>query len=145
MSNQAENQELLQEIRNEHKALRELLGATSRTLTKGKESVGDVSEMLVSLRNQLEQHFQNEEAVGFFDKIAAEAPRLAEKTQHIHKEHAKLIKTLKELAAFVTERSNWWDETERRFQEFSRELGHHESTETELLMDAYMRDIGMGE
>ena len=144
-SNPQENQELIQEIRDEHQALRDLLGAISRTLATGSDGVGEVSSMLSSLRTQLDQHFADEEKIGFFDKVAEKALRLAERTQHLHDEHAKLKSTLKNLAEFVEEKSNWWQETERRFRDFSKELMHHESAENELLMDAYMRDIGLGD
>jgi len=143
MSNASE-QNIHERIQREHDALRELLGKVHRTLTKRRESVANVSEMLQSLHRHVRTHFDEEEQGGFFEEIVSQAPRLSTRAETIQGEHARLNNDLLELivCADDAKSEDWWQNLEAKFHEFSKELMRHESKENELLLEAYSDDIG---
>ncbi len=144
-SNETKHRELLEEIRQEHDELRQLLGTISHALGDRLETVARVAEMLTSLQGHVEKHFDEEEEIGFFEQVAEKAPRLADKAQQLRDEHAQLrdtLKTLIEHAADHDDTDEWWSKTESLFRDFCRDLMHHESAENSILMDAYQQDIG---
>jgi len=134
-----------EEIRREHEELRALLGTVHRTLAEQKETVPHVSEMMASLCEHLETHFNEEEFDGFFDDVSQRAPRVTEITNELRDEHnsfRETIRGLAETAANGDASAEWWHRLEHDFHSFSTELMHHESKENELLQDVYTDDIG---
>ena len=145
MSQDTDRLKLLEEIRQEHDELRDLLGVINKALSGKLESVARVAELLNSLRTHIDHHFAAEEETGFFNEVTETAPRLSEKVDQLKEEHARLrvaIKALVEYAENSAGDADWWTETEKRFREFSKTLMHHESTENSILLDAYDTDIG---
>jgi len=141
----ADQESLYEEIRREHEELRVLLGTVHRTLGERSETVTHVSEMLESLRDHVETHFTEEETDGFFDDVAARAPRVTDRTNELRNEHKLLLQNIRKLADTASSgdgSSDWWQRLDNEFHDFSKELMHHESKETELLQDVYTDDIG---
>lgn len=138
-------QQRYEEMRREHEELRELLGKVRRVIAKRAESVAHVSDILASLVTHVETHFADEEVEGLFDELAEQAPRLTERTEQLRQEHVQLraaIGKLAELAASGDTSSDWWQQLETAFHQFSTQLMHHETKENELLQEAYTEDIG---
>jgi iron-sulfur cluster repair protein YtfE (RIC family) len=137
--------EFFEEIRREHEELRDLLGDIHQMLAKRLEAVASVSEMLASLGDHVETHFSEEETAGFFDDVTDRAPRLSDRIDALRTEHQQLlaaVRRLKEVANGGDGSADWWQRLESAFREFSKELMHHESSETEILLEAYNDDIG---
>ena len=136
---------LLEEIRKEHEELREVLGVVHRTLGKREAAVATVAEMLSLLGDDVAAHFSDEESAGFFDDVLDRAPRLSNRIDALRGEHQQLSATVARLQVVATNgdgSSDWWQQIETAFHDFSKELMHHETTENELLLEAYTDDIG---
>jgi iron-sulfur cluster repair protein YtfE (RIC family) len=134
-----------EEIQREHEELGELLGDVTRTLAKRLVSVSQVAEMIGTLVEQLEQHFDEEETGGFFDQIVSQTPRHAERCKSLREEHTWLLASIRELneqASLGDDSDDWWQRLESKFHEFSKELMQHESKENELVQKVYTEDIG---
>lgn len=137
--------DIMEEIRREHEELRALLGDVHQMLAKRVETVAGVSEKLASLVHQVETHFSEEETAGFFDDVIERAPRLSDRIDVLRDEHRKLqaaVRHLQELAGQGDGSADWWQRLDSAFHDFSKELMHHESCESEILLEAYTDDIG---
>ena len=145
MNDPQANHELFEDIRREHEELRELLGEIHQMLAKRLEAVANVSEMLASLGDHVETHFAEEETAGFFDDVTDRAPRLSDRIDALRRDHLELLATvrqLNEVAGSGDGSADWWERLESAFHEFSKDLMHHESAESEILIEAYTDDIG---
>jgi iron-sulfur cluster repair protein YtfE (RIC family) len=133
-----------EQIQREHEELRGLLGEIHRVLSERLESVANVSEMLASLSKHIETHFSEEEVDGFFDDIVEQAPRLSTRTSALRNEHVRLLESVRALAGLARSEDcrDWWEQLERKFHTFSKELMQHEGSENELLQDSLEDDIG---
>ena len=90
-------------------------------------------------------HFAEEETAGFFDDVVDRAPRLSDRIDALRTEHQQLlaaIRRLNEVAGDGDGSADWWQRLEAAFHQFSNDLMHHESTENEILLEAYTDDIG---
>lgn len=148
MPNSQSKHNLIEEIRQEHEELREALGKIHQTLHKREAAVATVAKMLSLLGDDVEAHFSDEETAGFFDDVLDRAPRLSGRIDMLRNEHQQLSATvdhLQEVAISGDGSDDWWQRIETAFHEFSKELMHHESTENELLLEAYTEDIGTGD
>lgn len=142
---QTDRSKVYQHIRDEHEALRQLLGHLHQVLTGRTQMPDHVAEMIASLRKHLTTHFREEEEDGFFDEIVEQAPRLSGQAGQLCEEHISLREAVEELdrvAATKTGSASWWEEVTERFHRLSKKLMHHEHKENELLQDAYENDIG---
>jgi hypothetical protein len=136
------NQELwtlLRELR--HRCQRPIAPAQGRHLI----------DKLCQLRDQLALHFSLEEAYGYFDDPVDVAPQLSRQAEHLRGEHKELYTDLCDLV----DRSErmFYDEQYAQlalwigpeFLAFDERLREHEDRESELIMDAYTGDIGVGD
>ncbi len=139
------NNEQLDEIRREHAELRELLGQVHHAVANRLRTVAQVAELLATLSDHIETHFQEEEFGGFFDEVVSQAPRLSERTDALREEHQRLLTLVNQLSDLALQGNgsdDWWEKLERQFHEFSKDLMHHEHKENELLQEAFVEDIG---
>ena len=133
MAEQTE-QEIQEEIRREHEELRHLLGTVRRAISSRLEGVPRIGEMIASLAEHIETHFQEEEVYGLFDQIVDQAPRLAGKTDELRAEHVQLlgsVGTIVKTASGGDGSDGWWTQLDKHFLQFSKDLMHHESKENE--------------
>jgi iron-sulfur cluster repair protein YtfE (RIC family) len=145
MTSNSSNEEALKRIQEEHHELRELLGKIHQALTQHRQDIAEVSSLLNTLKDQIEEHFREEEEGGFFEQITDQAPRLQHRAGEVRDQHADLSERISQLCVQASTGSgdeSWWQEMERQFHDFSKELMHHEGRENELLQDAYAQDIG---
>lgn len=134
--------QLYEEIRREHEHLRELLGGLHQTLSGRAEAAGTASEMMSSLQQHVQEHFNEEEEGGFFHEVVCQAPRLSDRTESLKSEHVALAATVAELVEAAENERDLCTALERRFHDFSKSLMQHEGKENDLLLDAYELDIG---
>lgn len=137
--------DVFEQTRQEHEELRDLLGAVTRALSQRHDTVDRVAELLTTLSEHAQTHFDQEESSGFFEQVVAKAPRLSDRADALLQEHAALRETLRSLATQARENRtspDWWDDMEKGFHDFSKRLMHHESEENAILQEAYGQDIG---
>lgn len=138
--------EIFERNRREHEELRESLATLHRVLTERKEPVMRVGEMFANLAQQIQTHFrEEEEGEGLFDQSVARQPRLAGRADALRDDHLKLteqVRKLSEHAHHDQDQPDWWQRLADEFQQFSKDLMHHEHQENELVQDAYIQDIG---
>ncbi len=145
MSDAQQKHELFEGIRREHEELRELLGDLHRRLADRLEEVAGVAEMMASLDEHVQTHFNEEETAGLFDDVVERAPRLSERIANLRTEHQQLLAAVRELKQAADQgdgSADWWQGLNSAFHSFSKELMHHENTENDILMEAYTDDIG---
>jgi iron-sulfur cluster repair protein YtfE (RIC family) len=135
----------IEQVLQEHNALREKLGRIHTVLAGREPNQAEIETLLSEFLHTLLVHFSNEEDQGFFDEVTAQAPRLASQAGKLCVEHKQLLRDADELFRFATAGSPsmpWWRELHTRCHEFSKRLMHHESEENRLLQEAHQADIG---
>ena len=144
MSKEDSRHELFEQIQQDHAELRKLLGEIHQVLSRKEASVASVAELLESLTNHIETHFEEEESTGVFDQVSAREPRLTDRATALYAEHDQLRQTVHalNLAAKSDGGSDWWEKLEAAFHDFSKDLMRHEHQENELVQEAYEQDIG---
>jgi len=148
------NAAFLQEIKEVNSELWQLLekvGHLCSTAHQIEHQGRHVVDMLGALRDQLALHFTLEEAYGYFDDPVHVAPRLCLAATALRDEHELLYARISRLADEVDELqrsgrlAKSGDHIVARFREFSELFQQHESRESELILEAYDSDIGVGD
>ena len=148
------NAAFLQEIKQDNVELREVLGELSRRLLRRRVRHSDAREMadlLVRLRDQLAVHFSLEEAFGYFENAVTIAPRLSERADELRSQHDLFYQDICAICE-QAEKLLYHEASPRtlrqvatRYADFHDALMQHESAETELIMEAFDDDIGVGD
>jgi hypothetical protein len=141
--NRPPHDETFRRIFAHHRDLWDQVGRIGQLLRERTASIDEVSDLLAQLGDRLIKHFMGEESDGYFDDMLLDAPRLVGRANDLLAQHPRLSTRVKDLVgiepAGIT--PTWWDETERRFDEFVKELLAHERGEDRLLQEAYTHDI----
>ena len=134
-----------QDVTDQHVHLRNLLEDISRCLGRRDKSRAEVLECLRRLQEELREHFEHEEAGGYFHEVIEIAPRFKPRLDALLAQHPDLKHRLDQLQR-TAEREpvddDWWHAVTEEFALFYDELDQHERGETEMLQDAYTRDVG---
>jgi hypothetical protein len=134
---------VLQEIFDDHKALKALLAKIDETLGQRQATVAEATRLLNQLGNHLMAHFALEESGGYFTEAVLHAPHLAGRSKALMDQHDRFLTAARALIAPTGEGADsWWEETRRRFAGFQQELLRHERSEDSLLQEAYVDDLG---
>ncbi len=90
------NAAFLQEIKEDHHELRQLMHHTASMLRVGmsEQDQPRLTEMLVKMRDQLAMHFTLEEAYGYFEDAIEAAPHLNRQAEKLRAEHPLLFNEL---------------------------------------------------
>jgi hypothetical protein len=146
--NQTTSHDVAERIKQEHGALRDKLRRIHAVLAMREMNAEELRELLAEFQIALGVHFSNEEeSEGFFESVTTHSPRLARQAGQLCIEHAALLRKAAELCRFAAAgcpSTAWWRELSSRCHEFSRQLMHHESAESQLLQQAYQDDLGDG-
>lgn len=148
MAQQPDRHALFDQIQKDHNELRRLLGEVHHVLSRKLENVARVAEMVESLTDHVESHFDEEEATGVFREVSEREPRLTSRAEELRCEHDRLRETVQALnlaAKSGDGAADWWEQLETAFRDFSKDLMHHEHQENELVQEAYEQDIGAGD
>jgi len=105
-----------------------------------------VRTMLVSLREHLRSHFEQEEGEGFIEESVARVPRLSPAARKVLAEHPRLLAELDGLldrlpAADISRGA--WREASRAFAVFADHLQAHERSENAVVQEGYNEDLGL--
>jgi len=129
----------------QHQALKQLMKQIATMLGDRSGTVDEVGQLLGELGDKLVKHFALEESGGYFGEALLHAPRLVSRANDLMAQHPKMTAQAKGLVQTGDAATDWWAETEKRFQAFSRELLLHEQSEDRLLQEAYTNDIEAGD
>ncbi|REJ69759.1 MAG: hypothetical protein DWQ31_03485 [Planctomycetota bacterium] len=101
---------------------------------------------LTQLRQLLKDQFEAEERAGYWADVLANTPELAEETNDVHREHAKVRETLEGILELVTPVASHsfreWQEIDKKFLQFAWMLASHESHKNRLIQRAFCDDVG---
>ncbi len=148
------NAAFLQEIKQDNVELKQLLREMSSHLMQRRPRMSDprsLVELLVRLRDQLAIHFSLEEAFGYFENAIEVAPRLSERAEELRGEHALFFRDISNLCEqaekllYHETPNHGLRQIAARFASFHDALDQHETRETELIMEAFDDDIGVGD
>jgi hypothetical protein len=148
------NPAFLQEIKDDHHELRQLMHHTAAMLGRPawmKMEYDRLVELFTRLRDQLAMHFSLEEAYGYFEDALSTAPHLSKRAESLRAQHFELYSELCRLA----ERAEQFLYHEAAagaparlaedYLQFSERFRDHESRESELIMEAFHDDLGAGD
>ena len=150
----AVNAAFLQEIKQDNQQLRDVLEMSRQLLQNSCCERSDVRqwlEALEELRDQLALHFALEDAYGYFEDAAIEAPRLSQRAEQLRGEHVELFQEMCRLAdradRLLHEKAGGRQlrNLSQAFFAFVDRLQSHERHENELIMAAFDDDIGVGD
>lgn len=132
----------------EHRELFEAVDYIRRMLAGGAASRGIILHILRDLRKMLLEHFQHEEAEGYFAETARVAPHLTEHVERLLAEHQEMENLLTALIAGPQSQAAigpWWRSVDNQYSHFVSLFLSHEAAENRLLQDLYNEDLGDGD
>lgn len=148
------NAAFLQEIKDDHHELRQLLHHTAAML--GRPAWMPIEcdrlvELFGKLRDQLGMHFSLEEAYGYFEDALVVAPHMSRRAERLRSQHYELYSELCRL----TERAEQLQYHEapdssarglaEDFRRFSERFQQHELHECDLILEALNEELGAGD
>lgn len=127
------------EITQEHAALQRRIKEI-RDVLAGRLQTDSPAAAIARLCREARQHFDREEAGGYFAEALARAPGLREQADKLQGEHEVLSARLKELAQAARDKLPI-ESLRQRFEALSRQWLRHEADENRLLLTAYNQDV----
>jgi uncharacterized protein involved in exopolysaccharide biosynthesis len=138
----ADPPEVVGRVDDDHQTLRAKVDALRQALTApDRVSPQAFAAQVESLAAQLESHFALEEDSGMFVDITSQVPELGHRVQRLLNQHVELR------AAFadILERLRARQDVAAALTEALDDLVAHERSETQLIQDAYLTDLGRGD
>jgi hemerythrin len=132
-------------LADEHAQLRDLLKQMQTCFAEASASPDEATALLDNAREQLETHFQHEETGGYFRGILEASPHLRNRVAELEHEHVQFLALLDHMRARAASHDVeevWRSDCASLFEEFRASLLAHESSEHELMQEAYSQDIG---
>jgi hypothetical protein len=148
------NAAFLQEIKQDNIELQQLLEELCERLLRQRPRLGDARDLvekLNCLRDQLAIHFSLEEAFGYFENAVTIAPRLSERADDLRSQHDLFFQDIcaiceqAEQLLYHEASPRTLRQVAARYSDFHDALAQHEARETELIMEAFDDDIGVGD
>ena len=145
----AVNRAFLQEIKDEHVQLRDLI-QLNRERIPNAQNASMVLEWLQEMLDQVECYFALEEFYGYFQQAATLNPPVSKAANQLHTEHGELFVQLMALINRIEERVYQerecpLDEICAGFLEFADQFNRHEQREMELMMKLCNEEFGVGD
>ena len=150
----AVNAAFLQEIKEDHHELRQLMHHTGAMFDRPDwmpAEIDQLATLLGKLRDQLAMHFSLEEAFGYFEDAIESAPHLSRRAEDLRAQHATLYAILCRLAERCERllHDKPVDDVlaalAADYRHFAAGFADHESQESELIVEAFNSDIGAGD
>ena len=105
-----------------------------------------IRKQLTSLREQLAEHFTDEEQGGYLHQALSAAPRLRQQAAELAGQHKCFLECLDRLSNNLrAEEAESWKEARSDFGQLVIDLQKHEGAENMLLQDAFTSDLGIGD
>ncbi len=148
------NAAFLQEIKDDHHELRQLMHHTGAMLERPEWMTIEydrLADFFEKLRDQLAMHFSLEEAYGYFEDALAVAPRLSRKADQLRSQHGELYAQLCALAERA-EQLLYHETSDTAvaqlaadYRGFCEAFHEHERRENDLILRAIDEDLGGGD
>ncbi len=148
------NPAFLQEIKDDHHELRQLMHHTGAMLVRPEWmpiEYDRLTDLFEKLRDQLAMHFSLEEAYGYFDDALDVAPRLSRRADQLRSQHGELYSQL----CALTDRAEqllYHETTDAAVSQLAADFRHfcesfhkHELSENDLILEALDEDLGGGD
>ena len=136
----------------EHRRLHSMLTRAKRAIrSDGGSTLGwawRTYAILSQVRDELRQHFEEEEGGGCMDEAVSRCPRLAAELRRIEAEHPEILLSLDRLIADVMDGTNSVEDRatlSHQFDELCRQLHAHEAAENELLRRGFGCNVNIEE
>ncbi len=148
------NPAFLQEIKDDHHELRQLMHHASAMLSRPawmRTERDRLVELLTKLRDQLAMHFSLEEAYGYFEDAVSTAPHLSRRAEALRSQHFTLYSDFCRMVDEAEGRlyhepaSAAPAEVADRYRRFLAAFHEHEARESELIVEAFQEDLGTGD
>lgn len=148
------NPAFLQEIKDDHHELRQLMHHTEAMLNRPswmQIECDRLVDLFGKLRDQLAMHFSLEEAYGYFEDAISSAPHLSRRAEVLRAQHFKLYSDLAHLAEraeallYHEAPADAVTGVADSYRDFSDRFHEHESRESDLIQEAFHLDIGAGD
>jgi hypothetical protein len=148
------NAAFLQEIKDDHHELRQLLHHAAAMLNRPSwmpAEIDQLYDLFEKLRDQLAMHFALEEAYGYFEDAVTVAPHLCRRAERLRAQHDELYSELCGLAdrveAIIYDKTSEpaIGELAADFGRFCQRLQRHELEEREMILAALDDDLGAGD
>jgi len=136
-------QVVFEKMSRQHDALKGTWSAVRESLLRARIDQEAIQRQLQELKRQLDEHFQFEEAHGYFDEVLAEAPHLKREADRLRVQHGELLKAVASLKADAGRLDAEPDQlaaVRGLFEGISKTFLDHEAAEGRMLEDAYCRD-----
>jgi hypothetical protein len=148
------NAAFLQEIKDDHHELRQLLHHTAAMLARPgwmRIELDRLVELFGKLRDQLAMHFSLEEAFGYFEDAVIAAPHLSRRAELLRSQHHELYCELCQMAEraeailYHEAAQPAMGRLAADFRRFTERLHQHELHERDLILESVHDDIGAGD
>jgi hypothetical protein len=148
------NPVFLQEIKDDHHELRQLLHHASAMLNRPgwmPAELDELNELFEKLRDQLAMHFALEEAYGYFEDAVTVAPHLCRRAERLRGQHDELYSELcgqaDRVEALLYDKGAEvaLGELAADFRRFCQRLQQHELEERDMILAALDDDLGAGD
>lgn len=129
----------------EHQLLQRRLQEVGAVLAARWASRAAVASMIDDLRASILEHFEHEEAGGYFAEALEAAPRLGGRVRQLlsqHPEFSSQLILLRNQALETCSSPAYWERLQEIFADFLQRFRQHEFGENSLLLEAYDVDIG---
>ncbi len=142
----------LETIRSKHFALRQQIRTLEELFAEppgaGVERARRTLTLLEDFDLGLREHFAVEEKGGYFADILKVAPRLSRRAARLeqnHKEFSERLQSLLALVRYAVDAPDDWERVTSAVERFLQALRAHEDEENELVREAFMDDLGLGD
>ena len=127
----------------QHRELHDLLVDARAGLAS--QAYAAARERLVTLRDHLSQHFQQEEQGGFLEESLTRMPRLAADVRKVLADHPRLLAELDGSINCLSAEDigrDAWRQAGHDFEAFASHLLAHERSENAVVQEGYNEDLG---
>lgn len=147
------NPAFLQEIKDDHHELRQLMHHTAAMLNRPtwmQVEHDRLVELITKLRDQLAMHFSLEEAYGYFEDAISSAPHLSKRAEHLRSQHFEIYsdfcRLVERAEQFLYHEAapDTLADVAQGYRQFLAAFQDHERLESELILEASHDDIGAG-
>ena len=130
-------------LRAEHRRMRERVQAVERLLAPQRNvnespTCEEVVGRLRTLRQELQNHFDEEDSGGCLDAAVCGNPKLSRELSQLEHEHPELLARLDDVIAHAnSSEGSIGDQTYQEFKRLTKKLHAHEDTENRIIANGF--------
>lgn len=140
---------VLLEIHEEHERLEILIAELQWALLKPSDThLSLLKELMEELAALLKDHFEHEEAGGYFDELVELHPDVFTRVERLRQEHRQMLTAVHNMNRQLRHADStptWFAMIGNEFTDFVRRCEKHQHEENDILQEGYLRDVGVGD